>query len=105
MRHSLFDGKCYRSGMRYLVSLVSYRWFGSGNWHVDSGSHYFPNSVSSFLEKGNEGMAFYFYLKSLKKHEEERLKWQKEKAYYISKHIHAYDDGHEEFTMIKDKEN
>lgn len=66
---------------------------------------YVLNITSLVLNFALIGVLFYFYLKSLKKHKEERLKWQKEKAYYIQKHIHSYDDGHEEFTMIKDKEN
>jgi uncharacterized ion transporter superfamily protein YfcC len=51
------------------------------------------------------GVLFYFYLKSLKKHKQESLKWKEEKAYYIKKHIHAYDDEHENFTMKGETNN
>lgn len=38
------------------------------------------------------GTLIYFYVKSLKEHKKERLRWQEEKAYYIKKHISVYDD-------------
>lgn len=66
---------------------------------------YVLNITSLVLNFALIGVLFYFYLKSLKKHEEERLKWQEEQKYYIKKFISYFDDEHEEFTMIKDKEN
>lgn len=51
------------------------------------------------------GVLFYFYLKSNKRHKKERKDWKDEKSYYIKKHIHAYDDGNEKFTMKGDYES
>jgi hypothetical protein len=64
---------------------------------------YVLNITSLALNFALIGTLIYFYLKSLKKHKEERLKWQEEKSYYIKKHISVYDDEHENFTMKGDK--
>lgn len=51
------------------------------------------------------GVLFYFYLKSNKKHKQECKDWKDEKSYYIKKHILAYDDEHEKFTMKGETKN
>lgn len=63
---------------------------------------YVLNITSLVLNFALIGTLIYFYLKSLKKHKEERLKWQEEQKYYIDKLISYFDDGHESFTMKGD---
>lgn len=64
---------------------------------------YVLNITSLVLNFALIGTLIYFYIKSLKKHKEERLKWQEEQKYYIGKFISYFDDGHEEFTMKGDE--
>ena len=65
---------------------------------------YVLNITSLVLNFALIGTLIYFYLKSLKEHKKERLKWEEERKYYIKQKVELYDDEHENFTMKGDND-